>query len=193
MEDRQIIRLLFARAEGAISALAAKFGRRLLSTAHNILDDFQDAEESVNDTYLAVWNAIPPREPDPLAGFVYKTGRNLALKKQRDRDAGKRNSRYDVSLEELAGCLSGASLEDEIDARLLGRAIDRFLDTVSRDSRVLFLRRYWFGDSIPELAILFSMTENAVTVRLSRTRGQLKAYLIKEGFLYEGKIAGRPE
>ncbi len=193
MEDRQIIKLLFARAESAISALATKFGRRLLSTAHHILDNVQDAEEAVNDTYLAVWNAIPPREPEPLAGFVYKTGRNLALKKQRDRDADKRNSRYDLSLEELSGCLAGASLEDEIDARLLGRAIDRFLDTVSRDSRVLFLRRYWFGDSTKELAAAFAMTENAVTVRLSRTRSQLRDYLIKEGFLYEGEIAGRAE
>ncbi len=191
MEDRQIIRLLFARAESGISALAAKFGRRLLSTAQNILGNLQDAQESVNDTYLAVWNAIPPREPEPLAGFVYKTGRNLALKKQRDRDTDKRCSRYDVSLEELEGCLSGTSLEDEIDARLPGRAIDRFLDTVPRDSRVLFLRRYWFGDSIKELSAHFAMTENAVSVRLSRIRNQLKLYLIQEGFMYEGQITGR--
>ncbi len=128
-----------------------------------------------------------------MAGYVYKTGRNLALKKQRDRDADKRCSRYDLSLAELENCLAGTSLEDEIDARLLGRAIDRFLDTVSRDSRVLFLRRYWFGDSIPELAIHFSMTENAVTVRLSRVRAQLKTYLTKEGFLYEGQITGRAQ
>ncbi len=182
MEDRQIIKLLFARTESAISALAAKFGRRLLSTAQNILDDLQDAEESVNDTYLAVWNAIPPQEPEPLSGFVYKTGRNLALKKQRFRDAGKRGSRYDLSLEELSGCLAGVSLEDEIDARLLGRAIDRFLDTLPKTGRVLFLRRYWFGDSIRELASHFAMTENAVTVRLSRIRSQLKIYLTEEGF-----------
>ncbi len=193
MEDRQIIRLLFARAENAISALAAKFGNRLFATARSILDDHRDAEEAVNDTYLAVWNAIPPQEPEPLAGFVYKTGRNLALKKQRSRDAGKRCSRYDISLEELEGCLAGTSLEDEIDARLLGRTIDRFLGTVSQDSRVLFLRRYWFGDSIPELAVSFSMKENAVSVRLSRIRSQLRDYLIKEGFLHEGKITGRAE
>ncbi len=193
MEDKQIIKLLFARAESAIDALAGKFGRRLLRTAQNILNNLQDAQECVNDTYFAVWNAVPPQEPEPLAGYVYKTGRNLALKMQRNRDADKRCSRYDLSLEELEGCLTGASLEDEIDARLLGRAIDRFLDTVSKDSRVLFLRRYWFGDSIPELALHFSMTENAVTVRLSRVRAQLKTYLIKEGFLYEGQITGRAQ
>lgn len=183
MEDRKIIQLFFARAEGAIEVLAQKFGPRLLATARNILGSHEDAEESVSDTYLAVWNAIPPKEPDPLSGFVFKTGRNLALKKLRDRSALKRNPQYDLSLDELAGCLGGASLEDEFDARLLGRTIDRFLDTIAKDSRVIFLRRYWFGDSVKEIAKHFAMTENAVSVRLSRTRTQLKSYLIKEGFL----------
>lgn len=185
MEDARIIQLLFARAEGAIEALAAKFGGRLLSTARNILGNAEDAEESVSDTYLALWNAIPPKEPEPLAGFVYKVGRNLALKKLRSRTADKRGSQYDVSLEELSGCIAGVSLEDEIDARMLGRAIDRFLGTISKDNRILFLRRYWFGDSVKDIAKHFAMTENAVSVRLSRTRSQLKAYLIKEGYLYE--------
>lgn len=186
MNDKQIIMLLWQRAESAITALAEKFGQRLLSTARNILGDSRDAEESVNDTYLAVWNAVPPREPDPLAGFVYKTGRNQALKRLRQDTAQKRDSRYDFSLEELAGSISGVSLEDDFDARLLGRAIDRFLGTISRDSRVLFLRRYWFGDSIKELAKHFAMTENAVKVRLSRVRSQLRAYLTKEGYFSEG-------
>ena len=101
MSDQTIIRLLFARAEQALELLAHRFGARLLQTASNILSNLQDAEECVNDTYYAVWNAIPPREPDPLSGFVYKTGRNLALKRLRDNTAGKRDSRYDLSLEEL--------------------------------------------------------------------------------------------
>lgn len=192
MEDRKIIRMLWDRMEEAIEALAKKFGHRLLATARNILGNHQDAEESVSDTYLAVWNAIPPKEPDPLAGFVYQTGRNQALKRLRYESAKKRNSDYDVSLEELAGCIAGVSLEDEFDARLLGRAIDRFLDTVSKTSRVLFLRRYWFGDSVKDIAKHFDMTENAVTVRLGRTRQQLRTYLIKEGFLNDSEISNRP-
>ena len=183
MEDKRIIQLFFARAEDAIGALAKKFGARLLATARNILGTAEDAEESVSDTYLAVWNAIPPKKPDPLAGFVFKTGRNLALKKLRDRTAGKRDSRYDVPLDELAGCIAGSSLEDEFDARLLGRAVDRFLNTLPRDSRIMFLRRYWFGDSVKDIARHFSLSENTVSVRLSRVRTQLKSYLIKEGFL----------
>lgn len=185
MDDRQILTMLFSRAEGAISALAEAYGKRLFSTAQNILDSPEDAEECVSDTYLAIWNCIPPQQPDPLEGFVYKVGRNLALKKLRFRSADKRNSRYDLSLDELSSCLPGETLEDRVDARLLGRAIDRFLDTLSRENRRLFLRRYWFGDSIKELSAQFSLSENALSVRLSRIRAQLKVYLIQEGFLYE--------
>lgn len=182
MDDSKIIQLLWNRAESAIEALSVKFGRRLRSLALNILGSIRDAEESVNDTYLAVWNAIPPQRPDPLAGFVYKTGRNLALNKLRLRTARKRNGTYDLSLEELAGCIPGQALDETVEARELGRAIDHFLAGLPRDSRNIFLRRYWFGDSSKEIAKSFGMTENAVNVRLSRIRNQLKDYLHEEGY-----------
>ena len=185
MDDSRIIRLLLARAESAIEALARKFGKRLLATARNILGSHQDAEERVNDTYLAVWNCIPPKQPDPLAGFVYKTGRNLALKKLRCNTAEKRNSSYDLSLDELAGCIPAPALEETVEARALGRAIDAFLDTLSTENRCIFLRRYWFGDSVKEVAAAFGITSNAASVRLSRIRTQLKAYLLEEGHFYE--------
>lgn len=184
MEEKQIIRLLFARAEQALEILARQFGARLLQTAKNILRSHRDAEECVNDTYLAVWNAVPPKEPDPLAGFVYKTGRNLALKRLRDDTALKRNSRYDLSLEELEGCLAGGSLDEELSARELGLVIDCFLDTLPRDSRVIFLRRYWFGDSVREIAKALGYSENAIAVRLNRTRSKLRTHLEKEGYLH---------
>lgn len=183
MEDSQIIALLFARAEGAIEALAQRYGKRLLATARSILPSPEDAGESVSDTYLALWNAIPPRKPDPLGGFVYKVGRNQAIRKLREQQAARRDSRYDLSLEELSQCLPGGTMEETLDARLLGQAIDRFLATLSRENRSLFLRRYWFGDSIGELAAAFSLTENNVSVRLSRLRSRLKAYLMKEELL----------
>ena len=185
MEDRRIIELLFDRDENGIGALAQKFGQRLLATARNILGSHEDAREAVNDTYLALWDAIPPKDPDPLAGFVYKTGRNQALKTLRHRTAQMRDSRYDLSLEELAGCIPTRCLEEDFEAKLLGQAIDAFLDTIPKDSRTLFLRRYWFGDSVRDIAKHFAMTENAVSVRLSRIRSQLRSYLIKEGYLYE--------
>ena len=182
MEDKRIFQLLWQRAEHAIEAMTKHYGPRLYRTAMNILGRHEDAEESVNDTYLAVWNAIPPETPEPLAGYVYKTGRNIALKRLRHDTAQKRRRDYDLSLEELEGCLAGASLQDEIDARLLGRAIDRFLDTLPAQSRILFLRRYWFGDSVKDIAKDRGMSQNAVSVSLSRTREKLRSYLMKEGF-----------
>lgn len=182
MDDRAIIKLLFDRAEAAIDALAQRFGRRLHQIAMNILCSTRDAEECVNDTYLALWNAIPPERPDPLCAYTYRVGRNTALKKLRSNTAQMRNSAYDLSLEELAGCIADDSLWQALDAKELGRAIDRFLDTQSKDSRVIFLRRYWFGDSVKDIARAMAMTEGAVSVRLNRTRGALKLYLNKEGY-----------
>jgi RNA polymerase sigma-70 factor (ECF subfamily) len=186
MDDRRILKLLLSRAEEAIDAMAKRFGCRLTQTSRHILGDWQEAEENVNDTYLAVWNAVPPREPDPLSGFVYATGRNLAFKRLRRNSALCRNSSYDLSLEELEGCIAGTSLEDEFDARQLGLAIDRYLSALPRMSRILFLRRYWFGDSVRQLAKHFDMSENAVRTRLHRIRAGLRSYLIKEGLIDEG-------
>lgn len=182
MEDRHIVSLLQKRAESALSALEQKFGRQLYTIALNILGDPLDAQECVNDTYLALWNAIPPAEPDPLTAYACRVGRNTALTRLRNAGAQKRRSHYDLSLEELGQVLPGETLEEQLDARELGRAIDRFLDTLSRQNRVLFLRRYWFGDRIGELAKAQGLSENAVSIRLSRLRAQLKDYLSKEGF-----------
>lgn len=183
MEDRKIVSLLWQRAEQALEALAKKFGAGLQRLAMNILGSHQDAEEAVSDTYLAVWNTVPPQKPDPLSAYVYRLGKNTALKKHRDSTAQKRDSRYDVSLDELAGCIAGCSLEEEWEARELGRAIDRFLAQQTAQNRIIFLRRYWFGDSVKEIAALYAMKAGAVSVRLSRLREALRNYLQKEGFL----------
>lgn len=182
MEDTKLLQLLNERNDSAITALAKRFGQRLFRTACNILGSREDAEEAVSDTYLALWNAIPPENPQPLEGYVHRTGRNIALKKLRYLRAQKRSCDYDVSLEELSSILPGGSMEETMDARLLGQTMDRFLDTIPQTSRILFLRRYWFGDTVKALAKEFAMTENALSVRLSRIRSQLKDYLVKEGF-----------
>lgn len=181
MEDKKIIVLLWQRAEEALDALAEKFGKGLLVLARNILPDLRDAEEAVSDTYLALWHAIPPAEPDPLPPYVYRVGRNTALNRLR-RDAARKRSGYEVSLDELSGSLSGPSLESLADARALGRAIDAFLDTQSQSTRIIFLRRYWFGDSVKDIAKMLGMRETAVSVRLLRTREKLKDYLTEEGY-----------
>lgn len=184
MDDRHIMGLLFDRAEGAIDALAKKFGKGLHRMAMNILSDPQDAEECVNDTYLALWNTIPPARPDPLSAYAYKIGRNTALKRLRSNTAQKRSA-YEVSLDELAECIPDTSMQEVFDARELGRAIDRYLATLTSENRIIFLRRYWFGDSLKAIAHALGMTENALSVRLNRIRAGLKEHLSEEGYFHE--------
>lgn len=185
MEDQGIIRLLWDRAEEALEHLARRFGRRLYTTAMHILGEPRDAEETVNDTYLAVWNAIPPQKPNPLAAFVYKIGRNLALKRLRTNTALRRRGDYELSLEELEGCIPAPALAEQVEARELGRSIGRFLDGCSGEDRRIFLRRYWFGDGIKEIAADLRMKPNTVTVRLSRMRSKLREHLKQEGYDHE--------
>lgn len=179
MEDRHLVSLLWQRAEQAISIMARRFGSRLQITALNLTGNLQDAEECVNDTYMAVWNSVPPHRPEPFGPYIYRIGRNIALNRLRTNTAQKRSG-YLLSLDELEGCIGTT---DDTDGRALGRAMDDYLGTLNRTSRVLFVRRYWFGDSVKEIARSNHMTENAVSVRLSRTREGLRQYLIKEGFL----------
>ena len=152
MEDKKIVKLLFARAQNAISELSIRFGKQLHRIAYNILGNQLDAEECINDTYFALWNAILPVSPDPLALYVYRTGRNTALKRLYRDTAKKRDSRYDVSLEELNDCLPRDDMEHIIDAKELGCTINKFLASKSKETRYIFIRRYWFGDSIGEIA-----------------------------------------
>lgn len=176
MDDRTLVQMLFDRIEAVLEALAQRFGRRLTLTAMNILDNTEDAEECVSDTYLAIWNAIPPAKPDPLAPYVYRTGKNIALNRLRDRNTQKRSS-YVLSLEELAGCVSAPAVDQD-----LGRGLNDWLKTLSKQDRAIFLRRHWFGDSIKDIAKAAAMTESAVSVRLHRLKNQLKVFLTKEGY-----------
>ena len=181
MEDREIIRLLWERIEAAVSALADKYGRLVYQLSRNIVGNDEDAAECVNDTWLGVWDSIPPHKPQVLRAYVCRIGRNVSLKRYRTNTAAKRNTAYDVALEELENSLSGLTLEEVWSARELGRAIDRFLDTLDRENRVIFLRRYWFSDSVTSIAALMGMSENNISVRLSRTRSRLRHCLEKEG------------
>ena len=181
MDDREIIALLWNRAENAISALAEKFGHRLQRLAGNILRNPWDVEECVNDTYLALWNSIPPKHPDPLAPYALRLCKNIAVSRMRTVLTQKRSG-YEIALDELSECIGTASLEEILDARELGQAIDRFLDTLTLQNRVIFLRRHWYGDAVSEIAIRVGLSENTVSVRLNRTRNKLRAYLIKEGY-----------
>ncbi len=183
MEDSKIIALFFDRQERAIAEVSAKYGDTCSRIATNILKNEQDAEECVNDTYLALWNKIPPEEPDPLRTYVFRIVRNLAIAKYRANTSLKRNSHYDVALDELEDCLAAPHTpEQECESRELAKALDQFLDTLSRENRVMFVRRYWFSESVTDIAKRFHMSDHAVCVRLSRIREKLKKYLKKEGY-----------
>ncbi len=182
MTDEEIIDLFFERSEQAISALAQSHGGPVRRVALNILGDPEDAEECVNDTWLAAWNSIPPARPSPLRTYVCKIARNLAAKRYHADRAQKRNSRYDVALDELAACLPDRDgVEDAIAARELAGIIDGFLDTLPREDKFLFMRRYWFADPLPEIAEAAGMSYSAAAVRLHRVRKKLKKILLKEG------------
>ena len=182
MEDSKIIALFYARSEQAIAELSKKYGAVCNKVAENILNSKQDAEECVNDAYLGAWDTIPPQNPNPLLTYVCRIVRNLAIKKYHANTAQKRNSHYDVALEELENCFSNAeSVEAALDVQELTAYLNVFLETLDVEKRVLFVRRYWYGDSVEELAKRFSISKHNVSVRLSRTREKLKVYLAEKG------------
>ena len=187
MEDKQIIKLFFMRAEKALDALKERFGNTLYKIAMNILGNHHDAEETTNDTYLAVWNAIPPKEPDPLAPYVYRTGRNMALKRLEYLSAEKRNNSYDLSLDELGACLPDNDINPEqaVIIQEIADSINGFLEKDTALNRYIFIRRYWYGDAVEDISKEVNMKSGAVSVRLNRIRTKLKEHLIKEGYYYE--------
>ena len=184
MSDEEIIGLFFERSEQAISELENKHGAAVRRVAANILHDEEDAKECVNDTWLGAWNSFPPNRPDPLRTYVCKIARNLATKRYHANSAQKRASQYDLALEEFAECVpDGSNVEDAIAAKELAEIINRFLDTLSYEDKFVFMRRYWYADSLADIAKMAGMSYNSVAVRLHRVKGKLKKLLLKEGVL----------
>lgn len=183
MEDSKIIELFYERSEQAIVELSKKYGTVCNKVAKNILNNELDAEECVNDAYLGAWNTIPPQCPNPLQTYICRIVRNLSIKKYHKNTAVKRNSYYDVVLDEVENCMpSQITVEDELMVKELTQSIDRFLATLDQEKRVMFVRRYWYSDSISDIARRFYMSNSNVSVGLLRTREKLKKYLRKEGF-----------
>lgn len=184
MEDSRIIELFYARSEQAIKELSKKHGALCTHVARNILNSRQDAEECVNDAYLGAWNTIPPENPNPLRTYICRIVRNLSIMRYHSNTAKKRNSYYDAALDELEDCITSASsVEDEISVRELSRLLDAFLDNLDVENRVIFVRRYWYSDSVSEIAERLGVSSNNISVRLSRIRSKLKKFLEKEGYI----------
>ena len=184
MDDAKIVQLYFDRDEQAIPATADKYGTYCTSIAKNILGNHEDAEECVNDTYLNTWNAIPPHRPQRLSTFLGKIVRNLAFNKYKHNTADKRGGgEIAAVLDELAGCVSGNDdVEHAYEYKELVVAINDFLSTLPVEKRNIFICRYWYTDSISDIAVRFDMTYSAVSMTLNRLRTKLHDYLIERGY-----------
>ena len=180
IDDERIIDLFFKRDQQGIRELDIKYGKTCHSLSYNITNSKQDAEECVNDAYLGAWNTIPPTRPNPLLSYIVKIVRNISLKIYWRKQAAKRSGNYKIALEEIEGCIAGPqNVEDEMEARELARIIEEFLDTLTLENRVIFMRRYWFADSYKDIAELVGLTEKNISVRFSRIREKMKQYLIE--------------
>ena len=181
MDDLKIIELYFSRDENAIKETDSKYGKLCYRIAYNILKNNEDSEECVNDTYIGVWNAIPPEKPNHFMAFVCKIARNLALKKLETATRQKRSKAVLISLSELEAILPDESIAAEISNEDIGHLISSFLRREKTDIRKVFIQKYYFFDSISEIAERYGFTESKVKNMLYHTRNKLKEYLIKEG------------
>ena len=182
MEDAQIIEMYWLRDEGAIRETDSKYGAFCQRIAMNILSSFEDCEECVSDTYGRCWDTMPPQRPFSLRAYVGRIVRNLSISRYRANHAQKRFAGAEVLLSELADCVpTPDNVQRTVEAGELGGLISDWLDTLTVEERALFLRRYWSGDSVQELARELNVRPNALTKRMLRLRGQLRQYLEEKG------------
>lgn len=184
MQDEKIVELYFDRDELALKETEAKYGGYLYKIAFSVLNDNSDSEESVNDTYLAAWNSIPPNKPSRLSSYLSKLTRRISVDILRRKSSKKRiASQYALSLSELEEVVKDkGNMEEDMENKALGLAINDFLRTLSKESRVLFVCRYYFCDSLKDAARCLGISEGKAKSNLFRTRQKLKDYLLKEGF-----------
>lgn len=184
MKDEEIVALYWDRNEDAIQQTQQKYGAYLSKVAYNILSDIEDSKECVNDTYLAAWNSMPPQRPKVLSTYLGKITRQISIDVFRKKNSAKRYaSEYAVSLEELGDTFSdGTTPEQVLDEKMLDDAINHFVRALPDEAQRAFVGRYYFFDSLKDIAVYCGMKESKLKSLLYRTRQQLKAYLVKEGF-----------
>lgn len=182
MEDEKIIELFWNRNEEALVQTNRKYGSFCYGIAHNILKNEEDAEECVNDTWLKVWLVIPPKRPEFFQAFIGKITRNLSLDRYRKSRAAKRGGKtLDLIFDELEECIAGQSMDTQTDSMAITGALSQFLAGLSHDARIIFVRRYWYADSVIQIAERYGMSESKVKSALMRSRKKLKFFLEKEG------------
>lgn len=183
MDDGQIISLYFERDEAAISETAAKYGKFCHSIALNILSVNVDAEECVNDTYLQAWNSIPPQRPNMFRAWLGRVVRNLAINLWNKNHRQKRYAGLEQLFDELEDCIpSPGTLEQKIEEEELVSFLNTWLASLSQEDRVLFVRRYWNGETVKELAAAYRTTPGNMAKRMYKLRQQLRFRLEEEGY-----------
>lgn len=185
MKDSELIDLYFSRNQLAIEETKNKYGHYCYKIAYNILNNNEDSEESVNDTYLVAWNSIPPQSPANLAAFLGKITRNLSLKKLRSMSALKRGAKNTPTVfHELEECIpSNMSIDENLEAKELSISINKFLEKLPDYQRKVFICRYWYFESTKDISKRFSFSESKVKMILKRTRDKLTLHLEKEGYI----------
>ena len=184
MDDNGIVSLYWQRKEEAIDQTEKKYGQYLTTIAYNILSDREDSKESVNDTYLAAWDSMPPHKPQALSTYLGKLTRRISIDRFRKRTSDKRGGgEYALSLEELDQCIGSNTTEEAIDVQALSHAIAAFLQTITPEARNVFLCRYYYLDPVKKIAGYCGITESKTKILLHRTRQALWEYLQKEGFV----------
>jgi RNA polymerase sigma-70 factor (ECF subfamily) len=183
LEDSKIVQLYWERLESAITETSLKYGKYCKHIAFNILSNEEDAEECVNDTYLQAWNSIPPKKPFILSTYLRKITRNLSLNKYKLLNAKKRGSgEVTLALNELTECVPAlGGIEQELENDMIAQAINRFLWTLNEVECNIYLRRYWYLDSISVISERYGFSNSKVKSMLHRTRKKMKSYLEKEG------------
>ena len=181
MTDAQILALFWARNEDAIQETDTAYGRKLYAISDKILRSPQDAEESVSDTYMRAWETIPPQRPNYFFAYLAKICRNLSLGRLEWNSAAKRNADVVSLTQEMEQCIPDRSHERRLEGEEIGQVLNRFLDSISLESRLIFMRRYWYTDSVQEIAARYNISQSKVKTQLHRTRNKLQLFLESEG------------
>ena len=181
MDDMEIIELYVARNQDAITETDRCYGGKLQGLSERIVRSYEDAQECVSDTYMKAWETIPPQRPNYFFAYLARICRHFSLGKLDWKNAAKRKAEIVSLTEEMELCIPDKSSDRELESREIGRLLNSFLESLSQESRVIFLRRYWFCDTVAEIAQRYNISESKVKTRLHRTRAQLSEYLQKEG------------
>ena len=186
MNDASIIKLHFERNEKAVEEMKSSYEKLCFYIAGNILSQKEDQEECVNSAYMDVWSSIPPNKPDNLKTYLCRLVKNCALNRLKYNTAAKRNQDFSVSLDELSECIAdGRDIEETVSDEQLGRAISEFLRKQPEKYRKVFVRRYWYSETVEDIAEFYGMNAKTVSTYLFRVRKKLKAFLQKEGYIDE--------